>query len=114
MNQDRRGFRFTCNASAEIAPESSPRATVAARATEISLHGCYLECPSPFPAETLVLVKIFHAAEYFEAKATVLYCKPTKGMGLTFRDMNPYCRGILQKWILAALHHQSSGESDPD
>src|SRR5208283_3972630 len=60
MNQDRRGFRFSCNAAGEVAAESSPKATIAVRATELSLHGCYLETPAPFPAETPVVVKIFH------------------------------------------------------
>jgi hypothetical protein len=110
MTQDRRGFRFLLNATSEIAPESSPNATVAARATELSLHGCYVETPAPFAAETPILVKIFHADEYFEAKGTVAYVKAVKGMGLTFRDMNPYCRAVLQKWILAALHNQSTEE----
>jgi hypothetical protein len=111
MDQDRRGFRFSCNAAGEVAAESSPKATIAVRATELSLHGCYLETPAPFAAETPVLVKIFHAEEYFEAKGTVIYVKGTLGMGLTFRDINPYCRGILQKWILAALHNQSKAQS---
>jgi hypothetical protein len=104
MNQDRRGFRFNLDAAAEIAPENSPSATVPARVTELSLLGCYAETPAPFVAQTPVLVKIFHADQYFEAKATVTYAKPAKGMGLTFRDVNPYCRAILQKWVLAALH----------
>ncbi|MGA2810957.1 MAG: PilZ domain-containing protein [Candidatus Acidiferrum sp.] len=110
MSQERRGFRFLCNAAAEIAPEGSPNATVAARATEISLHGCYVETPAPFAKETMVLVKVFHAEEYFEAKGIVIYVKPTKGMGLEFRDVNLYCRGILQKWVLAALHKQDKGD----
>lgn len=107
MNQDRRGFRFLIDAAAEIAPESSPSASVSARATEISLHGCYVETPAPFAQDTLVFVKIYYAYEYFEAKGTVIYVKPAMGMGLQFRDVKPPCRIILQKWILAALHNQS-------
>ncbi len=107
MEQDRRGFRFLLNAAAEIAPEGSPSATVSVRATEISLHGCYLETPAPFAELTPVFVKIFHTNEYFEAKATVVYVKAAAGMGLTFRDVKPPCRIILQKWILAALQNRS-------
>jgi hypothetical protein len=108
MNQDRRGFRFLFNAAAEIAPEGSPNATVAARATELSLHGCHLQISAPFAPETLVLVKIFHAGAYFEAKGTVIYVTPASGMGVAFRDIKPYCLGSLQKWILLALHQQTS------
>jgi hypothetical protein len=102
MNPDRRGFRFAFNANAEVAPEGSPSATVSVRATEISLHGCYLESP--------VFVKIFYADEYFEAKGTVVYVKPAEGMGVEFRDLKPHCRLVLQKWILAALRKQSKPE----
>jgi hypothetical protein len=107
MNQDRRGFRFLFDASAEIAQENSPSATVSVRATEISLHGCYLETPAPFPELTPVFVKIFYEHEYFEAKGTVIYVKPALGMGITFRDMKAPCRIVLQKWILAALRSPS-------
>jgi hypothetical protein len=107
MNPDRRGFRFSFNASAEIAPEGSPSATVNVRATEISLHGCYLETPAPFAELSPVFVKIFYANEYFEAKGTVIYVKPGVGMGVEFRELKPHCRVVLQKWILAALRNQS-------
>jgi hypothetical protein len=107
MNPDRRGFRFSFSASAEIAPEGSPSATVNVRATEISLHGCYLETPAPFAELSPVFVKIFYADEYFEAKGTVIYVKPAVGMGVEFRELKPHCRVVLQKWILAALRNQS-------
>jgi hypothetical protein len=110
MEQNRRGFRFLFDAAAEIAPEGSPGGGVSVRATEISLHGCYLETPAPFAELTPVLVKIFHESEYFEAKATVIYVKPAAGMGLTFRDVKPPCRIMLQKWILAALQNRSKAK----
>jgi PilZ domain len=110
MDQERRGFRFLLNAAAEVAPENTPSATVSVRATEISLHGCYLETPAPFGEFTQVFVKIFYEYEYFEAKGTVLYVKPTEGMGIEFRDMKPPCRIVLQKWILAALRNKSKAE----
>lgn len=104
MNQERRGLRLLFTAAAEIAPQSSPRAVVAANIVELSLQGCYVETPAPFASETPVFVKIFNSAEYFEAKATVINVKPALGMGLAFRQVNPHFRAILQKWILAALH----------
>ncbi len=110
MNQDRRGFRFIISAAAEIAPENSPSASVSVRATEISLHGCYLETLAPYAEDTPVFVKIFYEHEYFEAKGTVIYVKPGAGMGITFRDMKPPCRIILQRWILAALRNQPKEE----
>jgi hypothetical protein len=107
MGEVRQGFRFPINAAAELAPEHAPNATVVARVTELSLQGCYVEYPAPFPAGTLLLVKIFHEQEYFEAKAKVIHTEPPAGMGLTFHDVNPYCRSVLHKWILAAMRSRT-------
>ena len=113
MDHERRALRFQFDAAAEIAPESSPSATVAARVTELSPSGCYLETPAPFEVGTPVLVKIFHTAEYFEAKAMVIDVKPTMGMGLAFRDVRPNFREVLQKWILAAMHNKKNPRKRP-
>ena len=102
MDKVRRGFRCLFDATAEIAPENSPSATVVARITELSLNGCYIQILAPFAVETLILVKIFHADEYFEAKGTVLYVAAS-GMGVAFRDIKPYCQRTLKRWILSAL-----------
>jgi hypothetical protein len=106
VDQKRRGLRVSLIAPAEVAPENSPSAGVVAQLTELSLHGCYVEIPAPFDAETPVLVKIFNRAEYFETRATVIYVKPTLGMALAFRDVRPHFLGILRKWILVAMHGQ--------
>lgn len=105
MDTDRRGFRCLFDATAEIAPEGSPSATVAARATELSLRGCCIQTPASFALKTAVLVKIFHKGEYFEAKGTVLYVKAASDMGVAFRDIKPSCQNTLQEWILSALRN---------
>ncbi|HTQ62563.1 MAG TPA: PilZ domain-containing protein [Candidatus Solibacter sp.] len=110
MNPDRRSFRFSVDASAEIAPESKPSATVSVRTTEISLHGCYLETPSPFAELTPVFLKIFYENEYFESKGMVIYVKPAVGMGVEFRELKPHCKVVLQRWILAALRRKSKSD----
>lgn len=110
MNPDRRGFRFLVNAAADISQEGSPSASVSARVTELSLHGCQIETPSPFASGSPVFVKIFHENEYFEAKGTVIYVNPESVMGVEFRDLKPHCKLVLQKWILAALRGQSKAK----
>ena len=67
-----------------------------------------METPAPFDAKTPVLVKIFSSAEYFEAKATVIYVKPTLGIGPAFREVKLNFRAVLQKWILATMHSQNN------
>jgi hypothetical protein len=103
MDQQRSTLRFPFVAAAEIAPESSPSANITASVKELSLYGCYVDTPAPFSPKTSVLVKIFKADEYFEARATVVYTHPALGMGLAFRDVKPNCRIVMQKWLLAAL-----------
>lgn len=105
MDQERRGLRFAFSVSAELAPVSSPTATVPARVTELSLRGCLLETSASFEMQRPVLLKIYDSGEYFEAEASVLYSTPS-GMGLLFREIKPHFRAVLQRWILAALDNQ--------
>jgi hypothetical protein len=108
MDQQRSTLRFPFMASAEIAPEGSPSASITASVKELSLQGCYVDTPAPFAPKTSVLVKIFKSDEYFEAKATVVYAHPALGMGLAFRDVKPDCRIVMQKWLLAALQEREA------
>jgi hypothetical protein len=105
VDKECRGLRFPFSAGAEIAPASSPTAFVAARVTELSFRGCFLETSASFEMQRPVLVKIYDAGEYFEAEASVLYIKPS-GTGVLFRDIKPHFRTVLQKWVLAALDNQ--------
>ena len=50
-------------------------------------------------------IHIWHADQFFEASAEVLYVRAT-GAGLVFSDMKPHSRSVLQDWILAALDGQ--------
>jgi hypothetical protein len=112
VDQEHRGLRFAFSASGEIAPESSPTACVAARVTELSLRGCFLETSASFEMQLPVLLKIHHSGEYFEAEASVLYVKPS-GMGLVFREIKPHFRDVLQKWVLTALDGQPGARQTP-
>jgi PilZ domain-containing protein len=112
MEQERRGLRFAFSAGAEIAPESSPTATVPARVTELSLQGCFLETPVLFEMQQPVWVKIYASGEYFETKASVLYVRPL-GIGLVFRDTKPHFRAVLQNWVLTALNNQPDTQPTP-
>ena len=112
MEQERRGLRFAFSARAEIAPESSPTASVPAHVTELSLQGCFLETSASFEMQRPLLLKIYDSGEYFETEASVLYVKPL-GMGLVFRDIKPHFRAVLQKWVLTALDNQAGARPTP-
>jgi hypothetical protein len=105
MYPDRRGLRFTFEASAELALKDTPKAIVPGRVTELSLQGCFVETSAAFEAQRLVRVKIYDSHESFEAEAIVLYVRPT-GLGLVFREFTPESTAILQKWMIRALDSQ--------
>jgi len=112
MNRECRGLRFSFDANAEIAPETSPRAVVPGRVTELSLQGCFLETSASLEEKHRVLLKIHDAGESFEAEAVVLYTRPS-GLGLLYREVKPRHRDVLQNWILKALDRQLQAQQIP-
>lgn len=104
MKREQRGLRFLFNARAEVSVENSTD-KITTRVMELSLRGCLLETSS-LPGESHCLrIKIWHADQFFEASAQVLYVRAT-GVGVVFGDMKPHSRSVLQAWILAALDNQ--------
>jgi hypothetical protein len=112
MNREIRGLRFSFDATAEIAPDSSPKAILPGRVTELSLQGCFLETSASFEEKHHVLLKIRDAGESFEAEGVILYVRPS-GLGLAFRDVKPRYRAVLQNWILKALDRQLEAQQIP-
>src|SRR5260221_7507596 len=105
MNRECRGLRFSFDATAEIAPEGSPKATIPGRVTELSLMGCFVEPSASFEPKSGVLLRIYEDRESFETEAIILYIRPF-GVGLVFRAIKPRYREILQNWIFTALDRQ--------
>ena len=85
-------------ASAEVTDLGSD-ARLSARTSEVGLGGCYVDALNPFPEGTLVGVRILRDQGVFEAKARVVYCHPSSGMGLAFTEMAPPQRLILEDWL---------------
>ena len=101
---ERRTPRFPFSASAELIWGDSIEL---ARVTELSLYGCYLETSKQLPAGTRVTVKIFDGGRLFEATATVLYSRPTLGMGIAFREVKSVFQIILEDWLQQSLDRQN-------
>ena len=112
MSRETRGLRFSFDATAEIAPDSSPKAALPGRVTELSLQGCFLETSASFHEKRHVFVRIHEGGESFESEAIVLYARPT-GVGLAFRDVKSRHRDTLQNWILKALDRQLEAQQIP-
>jgi len=94
----RRSTRIPFAASAEIIDEAeNTRST--SQVSDLSLHGCFVQLPNPFPEGTPVTIEIYKDEDFVETPATVAYFMPKRGMGLTFIGMEPQFMSILKKWI---------------
>jgi hypothetical protein len=98
----RRTLRYPFHAPAEVSDEKTG-SQLSVHLEEISLHGCYLQTQAPFPAGSMLLVKVFAEGSFFESRASVLYAQPAVGMGVAFHDLKPYYVAVLKKWLLSAM-----------
>jgi PilZ domain len=94
----RRNPRIPFVASAEIIDEDENTRT-ASQLSDLSLHGCFVQLPNPFPEGTSVTIEIYKDEDFLETPATVAYFMPKRGMGLTFTSMEPQFAAILKKWL---------------
>lgn len=94
----RRTPRYIFIASAELYEERTD-VRVATRVSELGLHGCYLDMMNPFPAGTVILLKIFAGDLTFQSKAKIVYATPNVGAGVLFLDVEPKYDYILRRWI---------------
>jgi hypothetical protein len=94
----RRSSRIPFAASAEIIDEAeNTRSTT--QVSDLSLHGCFVQLPNPFPEGTPVTIEIYKDEDFVETPATVAYFMPKRGMGLTFTGTEPQFAAVLKKWV---------------
>jgi hypothetical protein len=72
---------------------------LSARTSELGLGGCYVDALNPFAAGTQVKLRILRDQGAFEATAKVVYSDPSFGMGLSFVEIAPDQRLILENWL---------------
>ena len=72
---------------------------IATRVSELSMNGCYLDMMNPFPAGTLVLVKISAGEDFFHAKGKIAYSQTNMGAGVGFLELDEAARLVLERWI---------------
>jgi hypothetical protein len=97
----RRSPRFPFIAVAEIADKESG-AQLAARVSELSLNGCYVDMLNTLPIGSEVAIKIFAESECFDANAKVIYAHPNLGMGVAFEEVSLKSGVLLRQWLLKA------------
>jgi CheY-like chemotaxis protein len=67
--------------------------------TDLSLGGCYLDIPSPFPVSTRVTLSMRAAGIELKTEGVVRVMHPDKGMGVEFTQSTPEHRALLEKFL---------------
>jgi hypothetical protein len=67
--------------------------------TDLSLGGCYLDIPSPFPVSTRVTLSMRASEVELRSEGVVRVMHPEKGMGVEFTQTTPEHRGLLEKFL---------------
>ena len=66
---------------------------------DLSLFGCGVDTPQPFPQGTPVRIKLSHGGAHVVALGRVIYASPELGMGLAFTSVEQEVQRILEEWI---------------
>ncbi len=79
---------------------------IAARVTELSLYGCYVEMSNPLAKGTQALLKVYSEGRYFETQGIVAYSQPDQGHGRRL----PECESALFDRFETVAHRGRPGE----
>jgi c-di-GMP-binding flagellar brake protein YcgR len=84
----------------ENSPESEKDdPPVGCKLTDLSLGGCYLELPSPFPVRTRIVLSMRTSALELRAEGVVRVMHPEIGMGVEFTQATEEQRHHVEKFI---------------
>ncbi len=112
QNERRKNPRFAFIAEAQVL-EPKWKTVIAARTSDLSLGGCYVETINPFPPSTVVNLRLRKWDRTFETQAMVIYATPGMGMGMEFLAVTQEQREVLEAWI-RELGIQQLGETGKD
>ncbi|MFZ0814525.1 MAG: PilZ domain-containing protein [Candidatus Sulfotelmatobacter sp.] len=67
--------------------------------TDLSMGGCYLDIPSPFPVSTRVTLSMRASEVELRSEGVVRVMHPEKGMGVEFTQTTPEHRDLLERFL---------------
>jgi hypothetical protein len=103
MDSERRlGPRNLFIAETEVIDKTSD-AKCAARTSELSISGCFIDMRDPAPAGTELWIRISQRNTTFTAFGCVISVIPNTGMSIAFTSMEPNQLSVLEKWLPAAI-----------
>lgn len=95
--EQHRAMRRPFAARAEIVDVESER-QVMALTGDLSVFGCFVETPTPFPRGTKVRIRINHRGSTFVALGDVSNSR-SRGMGIRFSTVEPAHQQTLENWL---------------
>jgi len=97
-HEPRRHVRYPFTATVE-AVESKSQTQIQGRTRDLSREGCYVDTISPFPAGSVVKLRLTKEMRSFEAQAEVVYSLVGMGMGVKFTDADAEQLVTVEKWV---------------
>jgi len=98
--QDRRDAQRLPLIIAVEVVELESGARLAARTSDVSRTGCYVDTLNPTPTGTVVRVKFNHNGEQLDLLARIVYVSPRLGMGIRFDEsITPDQLATLDRWL---------------
>jgi hypothetical protein len=90
-----------------IATDPLTKIAIAAKTSDLSLGGCYIDSVNPPPAGTMITIELVHKNKSFHALGRVVYSQPNMGAGISFEEISKENREILVQWIEELKPEQS-------
>jgi hypothetical protein len=69
------------------------------RLSDLSLSGCYVDTLHPLPVGARIRLRAVRNKIILEVLATVIYSEPRLGMGVSFTQLSPEQKSILENWL---------------
>jgi hypothetical protein len=69
------------------------------RLSDLSLSGCYVDTLHPLPVGARIRLRVVRNKIDLEVPATVIYSEPRLGMGVSFTQLSPEQKSILENWL---------------
>jgi hypothetical protein len=69
------------------------------RLSDLSLSGCYVDTLHGLPVGAQIRLRVVRNKIILEVLAIVIYSQPRLGMGVSFAQLSPEQKSILENWL---------------
>jgi hypothetical protein len=75
------------------------RIEIVGRREDLNLYGCGVNTTTPFPAGTMVMLKVVHGTAKITAFGKVIYDRQDIGMGIAFTSIQKADQKLIEAWL---------------